>query len=476
MLSVGFVVCKCEIFISANYEYSKNGGLTYQAGTSFVGLAPGNYPLTVRNTLNGCISSITNLTVNTIPVTPAATASVTTQPTCVNLTGVIQITAPIGANYQYSIDGGANYQFVTSFTGLIAGNYSITVKDNATGCISTPTGLTVNPIPNPPTAPTASVTVQPTCILPTGTIVVTAPLGANFAYSINGGLNFQAGSSFSNLLPGNYTIIVKDLISACVSTGTTVTVNIVAPPSPAPIITSPVNYCQNDRAIALNALGINLLWYTSATGGTGTSTAPTPNTAAIGSNSFYVSQTLIGFCESARVPVLVNVFANPTAYAGGPIIDVFPGQTITLNGAATGNNISILWSPASLVSNPIIVNPSINLQYDQLFTIRVNSADGCSATDQVKVNVLLALIIPNVFSPNGDNINDTWTITNIEKYPTARIEIFNRYGQSIFVSTGYQNNWKGTYAGKDLPVGTYYWIINNPRLNNKMSGAVSIIR
>ena len=147
-----------------------------------------------------------------------------------------------------------------------------------------------------------------------------------------------------------------------------------------------------------------------------------------------------------------------------------------MNGAATGNNISILWSPASLVSNPIIANPSINLQYDQLFTIRVNSADGCSATDQVKVNVLLALIIPNVFSPNGDNINDTWTITNIEKYPTARIEIFNRYGQSIFVSTGYQNNWKGTYAGKDLPVGTYYWIINNPRLNNKMSGAVSIIR
>ncbi|MEI7471278.1 MAG: gliding motility-associated C-terminal domain-containing protein, partial [Chitinophagaceae bacterium] len=274
----------------------------------------------------------------------------------------------------------------------------------------------------------------------------------------------------------NYTIIVKDVISACVSTGTTVTVNIVAPPSPAPIITSPVNYCQNDRAIALNALGINLLWYTSAIGGTGTSTAPTPNTAAIGSNSFYVSQTLIGFCESARVPVLVNVFANPTAYAGGPIIDVFPGQTITLNGAATGNNISILWSPASLVSNPIIANPSINLQYDQLFTIRVNSADGCSATDQVKVNVLLALIIPNVFSPNGDNINDTWAITNIEKYPTARIEIFNRYGQSIFVSTGYQNNWKGTYAGKDLPVGTYYWIINNPRLNNKMSGAVSIIR
>ena len=57
------------------------------------------------------------------------------------------------------------------------------------------------PVPATPAAPTASVTVQPTCATPTGTIVVTAPLGATLTYSIDG-INYQAGTTFTDVAPG----------------------------------------------------------------------------------------------------------------------------------------------------------------------------------------------------------------------------------------------------------------------------------
>ncbi|MBC7557056.1 MAG: hypothetical protein H7195_08875, partial [Chryseobacterium sp.] len=75
----------------------------------------------------------------------------------------------------------------------------------------------------------------------------------------------------------------------------------------APIVTSPLNYCQNSPPTALTATGTNLLWYTSATGGTGNTTAPVPNTSVSGTFSFYVSQNVNG-CESPRseIKVIIN--------------------------------------------------------------------------------------------------------------------------------------------------------------------------
>ena len=134
------------------------------------------YNVTVQDA-GGCTSAPTALTVNPAPAAPAApTASVTVQPTCAIPTGTIVVTAPLGATLTYSIDG-INYQAATTFTDVGPGPYNVTVQD-AGGCISGPTALTVNPVPAAPAAPTASVTVQPTCATPTGTIVVTAPLGA----------------------------------------------------------------------------------------------------------------------------------------------------------------------------------------------------------------------------------------------------------------------------------------------------------
>ncbi|RFZ91772.1 gliding motility-associated C-terminal domain-containing protein [Mucilaginibacter conchicola] len=95
-----------------------------------------------------------------------------------------------------------------------------------------------------------------------------------------------------------------------------------------------------------------------------------------------------------------------------------------------------------------------------------------------KATIVLGLIadaIPNAFSPNGDGVNDYWVIKGIEESTMSNVKVFNRQGQAVFQSRGYAKPFDGTYMGKQLPAGVYYYIIE--RQNDKpLSGHVTIIR
>jgi gliding motility-associated-like protein len=86
------------------------------------------------------------------------------------------------------------------------------------------------------------------------------------------------------------------------------------------------------------------------------------------------------------------------------------------------------------------------------------------------------IAINNTFTPNGDNINDLWIIKGLQYYPECVVKIFNRYGLQLYRSLGYNKAWDGTFNGKPLPVGTYYYIINFGNVSPPRSGFVSIIR
>lgn len=84
--------------------------------------------------------------------------------------------------------------------------------------------------------------------------------------------------------------------------------------------------------------------------------------------------------------------------------------------------------------------------------------------------------IVNVFSPNGDRINDKWIITGIRDYKNCVVEIFNRYGQLLFRSIGYGQPWDGTFKGVPLPVATYYYVIDLKNGEKPVGGSVTILR
>ncbi|HTK21607.1 MAG TPA: gliding motility-associated C-terminal domain-containing protein [Mucilaginibacter sp.] len=101
----------------------------------------------------------------------------------------------------------------------------------------------------------------------------------------------------------------------------------------------------------------------------------------------------------------------------------------------------------------------------------------CEST-RTTVPVLVGLdksSIPNAITPNGDGINDYWNIKGIEKYPTAIIQIFNRYGQKVVDMKGYTHPFDGTSNGSRLPGGVYYYIITLTA-ECHLSGSLTIIR
>ena len=167
---------------------------------------------------------------------------------------------------------------------------------------------------------------------------------------------------------------------------------------------------------------------------------------------------------------------QPTVNAGADEI-ILQGGSIALNATAGGgNSLQYTWSPAAGLSNTTIPGPTASPAKDTYYTLEVVNEEGCSNKDEVLVKVLQTPVIPNVFSPNNDGINDTWQITYLNSYPDCVVNIFNRYGQAVFHSAGYKTAWDGTYNGKLLPVGTYYYVIDTRRITRVLTGSVTLLR
>ena len=83
---------------------------------------------------------------------------------------------------------------------------------------------------------------------------------------------------------------------------------------------------------------------------------------------------------------------------------------------------------------------------------------------------------PNTFTPNGDGTNDYWKIEGLEKFPGSLVQVFSRYGQKVFESKDYSTPFTGSFNGKLVPEGVYYYIINLNTPCSLLSGSLTIIR
>ncbi len=181
-------------------------------------------------------------------------------------------------------------------------------------------------------------------------------------------------------------------------------------------------------------------------------------------------------CQSDTTMKTAVVNPYPVVSAG-PDLHVLEGGQATIKATATGSSAyQYLWTPASYLSNPNVLQPITKPLADITYTLKVTGAGGCSSSDQVFVKLLLNPEIPNAFSPNGDGINDTWNIKYIDSYPGAIIQVFDRYGKQVFYSTGYNKQWDGTINGKPVPVGVYYYIIDPKNGRQPTNGSVTVVR
>lgn len=129
------------------------------------------------------------------------------------------------------------------------------------------------------------------------------------------------------------------------------------------------------------------------------------------------------------------------------------------------NGISYFWSSNDYpVSNNTIANPTAEPEESTSYSVTIEDENNCLVVDSILVEVIdnpLDFVDAiNVITPNGDGENDFLEFNNLEKFPINRIVVFNRWGGEVYRSVQYKNDWGGTYNGKKLPTGDYYYILS----------------
>lgn len=199
-----------------------------------------------------------------------------------------------------------------------------------------------------------------------------------------------------------------------------------------------------------------------------------PAAAGIGTHAIkYVFTNSSGCSDSLSQNITVN--PTPVLNAGKRI---FPhiGDRVQLSPKITGKILSYQWTPSTGLSNSRIANPAVIATDDITYRLTVVSTDSCTVTDTVAIRILKLPIIPNTFTPNNDGVNDVWNIKNIDRYPDCIMDIYNRYGIRMFHSTGYGTAWDGRFNGQEVPVGTYYYVLNLKDGSKNYGGYVTVIR
>lgn len=148
---------------------------------------------------------------------------------------------------------------------------------------------------------------------------------------------------------------------------------------------------------------------------------------------------------------------------------VFDGKIVSVPSGGTPE-YSYLWDNNSTLDK-------ISEIREGVYYLTITDDNNCSFIYSVDLpEAEFCVIIYNTFTPNGDGSNDVWKIENIEQFERSKIWIYNRVGNLVFEVENYQNDWKGTFNEKDLPEGTYYYIIDLGTGKEPIKGHVTIIR
>jgi large repetitive protein len=281
--------------------YSING-FNFQSANQFTGLAAGNYTLYVKDSA-GCY---TTSSVN-VPAIPRPTVTAfTVAATCNNNDGMVIANGSAGTPpYQYSLDGTV-FQSGNSFAGLAAGIYTVTIKD-ARNCINT----TMIALTNTGAPTFTTILTTATCGNATGSITVTASGGTTpYEYSRDG-TTFQTGNVFNGLLPGTYTITVRDF-NGCQSNRTVVVTSTNGPQVLTAVIVHAACGASNGSITATASGGTGALQY--SLNGTVYQVSPVFTNLAAGSYTLYVRDAL--GCTRTLPVTLLNL--------PGPTLTVSP--------------------------------------------------------------------------------------------------------------------------------------------------------
>ncbi len=341
----------------------------------------------VSQTVNGCESGRTKIDVlvNPIPSAPTVTSPLMY---CQNEIAQALVTPSSTGSIKWYLSSTGNGAFSSAPTPNTSSVGSVTyyVSQTVNGCESSRSSILVN-VNSLPTVSAGS--DQTICA---GSSVTLAGSGAS-TYTWNNSVTNN--SPFNPTATATYNVTVTDGNGCSNTDQVVVTVNSI-PTNPTTTYTSPLTYCQNQSVGQLAASGSSLKWYTSATGGSGSVIAPTPNTTtATTATSYYVSQTING-CESGRTKIDVLVNPTPSAPVVNSLLTYCLNETAPILSTATVTGSTLKWyiSPSGGLALSTTPTPSTVSAGTVSYYVSETNTYGCESSRSLISVIVNTLPLP----------------------------------------------------------------------------------
>lgn len=357
---------------------------------------------------------------------------------------------------------------ITNIDLLDQGNYCVTATN--AGCTGPSSCQSLLVLSLPPVDLLIAENDSTVCISDS---IVLAASGAT-SYSWTGPASFTSTSSsffitpLDMLMSGYYNVIGTDG-NGCINSDS-LFVEIL--PLPSIVINTSANndvFCLNS-ILSLSVSGTNSYSWSGPNNFTSTNMSPSITDATLINQGWYsvIGTDLEGCSITDSVYVTIIPFVPAQSTANDTVI--CPGESITLIGSG---GVSYSWSgPLGYNSSTATISLyDLEIEQSGWYQVTVIDSNGCVGYDSTLITVENngdCLFIPDLITPDDDGINEAWVINGIENYKKAEVEIYNRWGNLIYYSSPYNNDWNGTVNrgatidGKDgkVPVGTYFYIIN----------------
>jgi len=451
------------------YSWS-NGTTTVGTSANLTNIPAGNYYLTVTDA-NTCSKQFGPFNVSNPGAPPAPSVNADDIDPCIN--GNVLLSATTSASsptYNWtgpnSFTANGSTVNLTNVTSLESGNYCVSIT--SAGCTGPSSCVQITVLSEPTIDITAAANDSTICL--NGTIDLTATGATSYNWTGPNGFssaqqNFQLENA-SNQNQGYYVVLGTD------ANGCTGTDSLLITILPLPAIS-----ISADNA---NAIYCNSAIATLTAGGATTYNWTGPNSyAATGSSVtifdlngsdqgyYFVTGTDVEGCSNVDSLYLTIITDVPANAPNDTII--CPGETLILYGSG---GQSYVWNgPVGFYSeeqNPLVTTEA-SFNQSGIYYLTVVDVNGCFGYDSTNVDVTNnadCLFIPNLFTPDKDGYNDTWVVMGLNEFKDAEVEIYNRWGNMVYYSSPYNNDWDGTVnqpgvidgEGK-VPVGTYFYII-----------------
>lgn len=442
------------------YSWTNGGGSTLNASN----LLPGSYVLTITDN-SGCtvlsnpyvVAPPAGLTIDTSGISISQTA-------CSTNTGSVSGIIIVGGSNP--VPSWSNGLGTLDISNLAAGTYTLIVIDDES-CSDT-VGVTISTV-NGPTINMSAIAIESEhCGQSDGSISGISVTGGTPTYSYQWNGSSSIGTDILNAAAGSYTLTVTDA-QGCTASATA-SINALS----VPIINSNTIVVVQPTCISGGSInGITVVAggiYTYSWTNTAQSTLDLNNLSA---GTYVLTVTDAFGCSSTSGPVTILAPENPVAAFDYLPQDPGINQEVSFDNASQ-NIVSSVWTLDSTTISSENISYTFENEGTYEVLLVVTDANGCIDSVMQVITITGDLQIPNVITDNSDGVNDIFEIQGLKE--NTSLVILNRWGQKVFETSNYANDWKGLdLTGEKLTEGVYSYFLQTAE-GQKEHGFVHLIR